>query len=74
MLLNVLSFSSHIFTFAFICNLFAKLYKLNQGRGDYNAKLGVTILGTFLNVISILCLIYLREMLTSALLNIEINS
>jgi hypothetical protein len=52
-LLAVLHFSYLIFTFAFISNLLAKLYKLIQGRGDYNAKLGVTILGTFLNIIFI---------------------
>lgn len=38
--------------------MFAKLDKLNQASGDYNAKLGVTILGTFLNLICILRLIY----------------
>lgn len=45
--------------FDFIGNLFAKLDKLNQASGDYNAKLGVTILGTFLNLVYILSLIYL---------------
>lgn len=29
----------------FIHNLFAEMYELIQGRGDYNAKFGVTILG-----------------------------
>jgi len=43
----------------FIHNLFAEMYKLIQGRGDYNAKFGVTILGTFLIVIFIFFLIYL---------------
>lgn len=32
----------------FIHNLFAEMYELIQGRGDYNAKFGVTILGMFL--------------------------
>jgi len=42
-----------------IHNLFAKLDIINQASGDYNAKLGVTILGTSLNFVYILSLIFI---------------
>lgn len=55
---NIALFISYLYI-PFIRNLLAEMYKLIQGRGDYNAKFGVTILGTFLTVIFIFFLIYL---------------
>lgn len=49
----------HFLSPVFINNCFAKWDTPYQASGDYNAKFGVTILGTFLNLICIMWFIYL---------------